>query len=272
MLHIQTPVVNNPTFIELQHKTLKFFVQGDYDFTVYNDAKDWPDYSNFGNGELRREIQRTCERLNIPCINLNHPHHHHETNASVRTADTNNDMLDDQRTARGNYLVLDSDMFPIYPFQTNIYGKYDAAFVPQQREHGGKVLDYFWNGIYYFNIDVLEPQDVMNWAAGPHDGVWTDTGGGMYKFLRESKNNFYKIPHLVSCQWSIRDYPIHLDFKWLEYIQNDPRNTKDAFFSEIYDDIFFHFRAGGNWEMRPEPEYKGRTQRLCDVVNAICRG
>lgn len=42
MLYIQTPVVNNPKFIEMQHMTLKRFIKDDYRFVVYNDAKDWP--------------------------------------------------------------------------------------------------------------------------------------------------------------------------------------------------------------------------------------
>jgi len=39
-MKIVTAVVNNPTFIEVQYHTLKKYVKGDYDFIVFNDAKD----------------------------------------------------------------------------------------------------------------------------------------------------------------------------------------------------------------------------------------
>lgn len=272
MLHIQTAVVNNPKFIELQHTTCKFFVSGDYDFTVFNDAKDWPDYSNFGNPELRRDIQRTCERLNIPCISLNHPHHRSMACAANRCANANNAMLEVQRATADSYLVLDSDMFPIAPMGVDKYNAFDGAIVRQRVEKDGRALDYFWNGIYYFNMAKLAPKALMDWKCDMNDGVWTDVGGGMYTFLRETKNKLYSIPHLISLRWGVEQYPLMLDLKWLNYIQSDSRNVGRTFFSEIYDDTFLHFRAGGNWEQRDAGEYASRVKLLESVVLSVCHG
>lgn len=271
MLHIQTAVVNNPKFIELQHTSLKYFVSGDYDFTVFNDAKSWPDFSNFNDDSVRREIQRVCERLNIPCINLENSHHKFDACPAHRCADANTAMLEVQRSNPANYLVIDSDMFPIVPFKTNKYMKYDAAFVPQMRKNDSKKVEYFWNGIYYFNMETLTPQAKLSWKCDDIEGVWTDVGGGMYYFLQESKNNFYKIPHLHSGHWDALDFPLTCDNKWLNYIKNDVRNTGTKFYSELYDNTFFHFRAGGNWEKRGATEYSSRVDLLESVVNSICR-
>lgn len=271
MLHIQTAVVNNPTFIELQYTTLKYFVNGDYDFTVFNDAKDWPEFSNFNNGSVRRTIQRTCERLNIPCINIENGHHKYDICPARRCADANSVMLEVQKPTREKYLVIDSDMFPIAPFKTNKYENYAAAFVPQFRENDDKRVDYFWNGIYYFNMAALDPKAKLSWKCDDIEDVWTDVGGGMYYFLKESKNNFYKISHKSSGCWGALDYPLSCDTRWLNYIKNDPRNVEGRFYSELYDNTFFHFRAGGNWEKREADEYSGRVDTLANVINSICR-
>ncbi len=271
MLHIQTAVVNNPKFIELQHTTLKYFVEGDYDFTVFNDAKDWPDYSNFGDASVCREIERMCERLNIPCMRLDNKRHMLDTCAAHRCADSNNAMLEFQRAHGGQYLVLDSDMFPIAKFNTNKYINYATAHVPQQRENAGKTLDYFWNGIYYFNMDIMTHKTALSWKCDDVEGVWTDVGGGMHYYLQAAKDTHYKIPHLSSGHWGALDYPLSCDTKWLQYIKHDVRNTGSQFYSELYDNIFFHFRAGGNWEKRGADEYESRVDLLAKVAHSICR-
>ena len=45
-MKIVTVVVNNPIFIIIQYYTLKKYFKGDYEFIVFNDAKDFPDYTN----------------------------------------------------------------------------------------------------------------------------------------------------------------------------------------------------------------------------------
>ena len=123
MLYIQTPVTNNPKFIEMQHMTLKRFVKDDYKFIVYNDAKDWPEFSNHYDSTVRKEIMKTCERLNIQCINL--PNEHHRipgSNASDRNADSCNIILNDQIKNNEKSFMIDSDMFIVD--EVNICEKY----------------------------------------------------------------------------------------------------------------------------------------------------
>ena len=35
--------------------------------------------------------------------------------------------------------------------------------------------------------------------------------------------------------------------KLIDFLKNDVRNVNDKFFCEIYDNVFLHYRAGGNW-------------------------
>ena len=71
-------VANNPIFIELQYKTLTKFVNVEYEYIIFNDGKDWPDVTNFGNvHEGKAGIINICNKLNIKCINI--PNNHHKT-------------------------------------------------------------------------------------------------------------------------------------------------------------------------------------------------
>ena len=271
MLHIQTAVVNNPTFIEFQVHTLKYFVKGDYTFTVYNDAKRFPDYSNFGDPNVRRRIEDTCSKLNIPCISIENNHHIKSQSASRRTADALNIMLDAQRKTQDRFRILDADMFPIMPFDTKKYRAYDAAILPQIKTTKGKSLDYFWNGIAYFDMATLNPKEIMNWNDEWVEDVFTDTGGGMYYFLKETKNKFYRIPYLQSLTWSSLDWPLDVDTRWLQYAHNDDRNKDGKYFTELYDNTFFHFRAGGNWEKYSADMYERRVKPLTKLIYNVCR-
>lgn len=273
MLHIQTAVVNNPTFIELQHHTLKHYVDGSYTFTVYNDAKDFPDYSNFGDPTTRRAIEKKCEQLNIRCISVSNDRHRTVQSAATRCADAMNRMLEDQRATQDRYLVLDSDMFPVRPFSTTLYEDYDCAIVEQHRTGTtGAPVVYAWNGIYYFDMGRMTHKQNLCWDERTVEGIWTDVGGAMHDYLRTAKPRAYAIQHRASGTWDAHDFPRDLPVEWLFYLQSDSRNSGDGkFFSELYDDRFLHFRAGGNWEQRSSGAYISNVQRLADTVYSVCR-
>lgn len=272
MLHIQTAVVNNPEWIEMQLQTLKACVQGDWTFTVFNDVKDFADFSNFGDTSMRRRIQDTCDRLNIPCIPLNNAHHQQIQCPATRCYHAMQNMLEYQRRTPelGKILCLDSDMFVMRPFSVDKYSAYAAAVVPQQREH----LHYFWNGLYYFDFGRIPTSllPLMDWRCNDVDGVWTDVGGGMHAFLKGMNTaEVHEIPHLSSGQWGFDEYPFDsVSTEWLTFCMNDSRNPPTGkFFSEIYDSTFFHFRAGGNWERRNPTEYQTSVQTLQSIVRNL---
>ena len=61
--------------------------------------------------------------------------------------------------------------------------------------------------------------------------------------------DIYFIKHLWSCTWDISELPKSLQYntKLIDFFKNDVRNVNGKFFCEIYDDVFLHYRAGGNW-------------------------
>lgn len=242
-IKVCTAVVNNPIFIEIQHYTLKKYMQVDYEFIVFNDAKDFPDFSNGFNSNIKNEIIKTCERLNIKCINIPNDHHKTINDASRRCADSCNYMLKYQLEYPGKYLILDCDMFLIDYFEKS---KYDVAFVLQSRGQ----IEYIWPGICYFNTNKMNNKNLLNWNCSPG----CDCGGEMQHWLKlQNKDNIYFIKHLSSCNWN----EIPESFKdrkdLINFIQNDPRNENGKYFCEIYDNKFLHYRAATNWMYSSDP-------------------
>ena len=262
-MKIVTAVVNNPTFIEIQYNTLKKFFKGEYEFIVFNDAKSFPDFTNGGNPTIKNSIEMLCNKLEITCINI--PNEQHKTNdsASIRTADSMTFILNYQKQNPDKYLLLDSDMFLIDYFDINKYSQYDCAIVLQSRNDFK--INYFWNGIYYFDMTKMKNLDLLNWSCCPG----CDTGGMTQEWLQKQMkdkpipntdeirwknklfhtNNIYFIKHLWSCSWDITELPTNIieSSPIIDFIKNDPRNSNNKFFCEIYDNVFLHYRAGGNW-------------------------
>ena len=282
MLKIVTSVVNNPIFIEIQYYTLKKYFQGEYEFIVFNDAKGFPDFTNDGDITIRKQIEDICKKLDIKCINISNEHHKINSVASVRTADSMTFILNYQKQNQDKYLLLDSDMFLIDYFDINKYAKYDCAVVLQSRNNFK--TNYFWNGIYYFDIIKMKNLDLLNWSCCPG----CDTGGKTKEWLKKQMGNIsipntdeirwtnkkfhtdntYFIKHLWSCSWDMTELPVNLkeNKKIIEFLQNDPRNKNNKFFCEIYDDVFLHYRAGGNWQREGIKLHKQLSEKLKNTL------
>jgi hypothetical protein len=263
-MKVVTAVVNNTNFIEIQYHTLKKYFKGDYEFIVFNDAKDFPDFTNDNDITIKRKIEETCEKLNIKCINIPNEHHNTELDPATRCAESMNYISNYQIQNPDKYLLLDSDMFLIDYFDIDKYSNYHCAIVLQSRQNGE--INYFWNGIYYFDITKMKDVQLINWYCS---NACCDVGGMNQEWLRKQMNetpmpntdeirwtdkvfhtnNIYFIKHLWSCSWNETEIPesIKNNNAIIDFLKNDKRNNNDKFFCEIYDDVFLHYRAGGNW-------------------------
>ena len=277
-MKIITAVVNNPVFIEIQFYTLQKYFQGEYEFIVFNDAKDFPDFTNGNDITIKTQIQDICSKLNIECINIPNENHKQNINACVRCADSMNYILEYQKKNPDKYLLLDSDMFLVDYFNTNKYSNYDCAIVLQTRNEG--TINYFWNGIYYFDLTKMKNLELLNWncCAG------CDVGGMMQEWLKKqlgntplpntdeirwTDNNFhtndiYFIKHICSYSWDMSELPQNLQYNknLIDFLNNDIRNVNNKFFCEIYDNVFLHYRAGGNWQNEGLDLHKSLSQKL----------
>jgi len=281
-MKIITAVVNNPLFIEIQYFTLKKYFQGQYEFIVFNDAKGFPDFTNGSDTTIKEQIQETCNMLNISCINIPNEHHRQNTEASKRSADSMNYILQYQKSNPDKYLLLDSDMFLIDYFDVSKYSQYDCALVLQSRNDFR--TNYFWNGIYYFDIPKINNIELLDFSCCKD----CDTGGMTQEWLKRQMqntpipttddirwidkeyhtNDIYFIRHLWSCTWDINELPKNLlrNTKLIKFLKEDTRNVNNKFFCEIYDNVFFHYRAGGNWRREGLELHRLLSEKLKDSL------
>jgi hypothetical protein len=284
-MKIITAVVNNPAFIEIQYHTLKKYFQSEYEFIVFNDAKDFPDFTNGNDITIKKQIQDICIKLDINCINIPNNNHKQNMNAATRCADSMNYILEYQKNNHDKYLLLDSDMFLVDYLDINKYSQYDCAIVLQNRNDGR--INYFWNGIYYFDINKMKNFELLNWNCCKD----CDVGGMMQEWLKKQlgnttapntdeirwtnklfhTNDIYFIKHLWSCTWYINELPQNLqdNKELIDFLKNDVRNQNGKFFCEIYDNVFLHYRAGGNWRNEGLTLHKQLTQSLKKNINRI---
>ena len=282
-MKIVTAVVNNPGFIEIQYHTLKKYLicNGDaYEFIVFNDAKAFPDFTNDGDITIRSRIEETCKALGIKCISLENNHHQKVIKSAIRCADSMNAILRYQlEQPPDKYLLLDSDMFLVDYLDINKYSAYDCAVVLQNRPN----LNYIWNGIYYFDFNKLKNVELLNW----NEGYGGDVGGMMRDWFSKQtsdsivpisdelrwaakdrtfhmESSIYYIRHLWSCSWNENELPENLKTRadLLQFFKEDVRNVDGKFYCEIYDNVFLHYRAGGNWNEEGMALHNRMTEKL----------
>jgi hypothetical protein len=290
-MKIVTAVVNNPVFIEIQYHTLKKYLRGlgeeGYEFIVFNDAKAFPDYTNGGDITLRGKIEDTCKALGIKCIPVKNDHHRDILVSSDRVADSMNAILRYQLdNPPDTYLLLDSDMFLIDYLNITKYNAFDCAVVLQSRNQ--HKVNYIWNGLYYFDFYKMTNTHLLDWNLG---GKNCDTGGMMRQWLAtqtagealpntddlrwlagdKGKNktfhskSVYYIRHLWSCSWNETELPENYKDgrpELLQFLKEDVRNVNGKFYCEIYDDVFLHYRAGGNWNNEGMALHNKMTDKL----------
>ena len=281
-MKIVTAVVNNVDFIEIQYNTLKKYFKGDYEYIVFNDAKDFPDFTNGNDITIKSNIEEVCSRLGIRCINIPNSAHKVIHCAARRCADSMNYILQYQKENPDKYLLLDSDMFLVDAFDPAKFDEYDCAVVLQSRNNGS--INYFWNGIYYFDMTKIKEAELLNWNCCKY----CDVGGMMQYWLRRRlkdalipstddirwkddtyhRNGIYFIKHLWSCTWDMKELPKNLENnkKLTDFLLNDPRNVNGKMFCEIYDNVFLHYRAGGNWRKEGMALHNTLTKRLKECL------
>jgi len=266
-MKIITSVVNNPTFIEIQHYTFHKYFKGEFEFIVFNDAKEFSDYTNSGDLTIKNKIYNICKKLNIKCINIPNNHHKKLNKMTDRHADIfNNYVLKYQKNNPDKYLLIDSDMFLIDYFDIKKYEKYDCGIVLQKREND----KYFWPGLCYMNFNIIQNIHLLNWDC-VHLPISLDSGGMMKHWLQlqvKKPDTIYYIKHLWSCSWDEINLPKNIaqQNQVINFLKTDPRNKNNKFFCEIYDDVFLHYRAGGNWMKEGMTLHNDLTEKLKNIL------
>jgi hypothetical protein len=270
-------VVNNPLFIQLQYQTLKKFMECDYEFIIFNDAKSFPDATNEGDVTLREKISELCKSLNVQCINIPNEHHKKSGAYSQRHVDSSNFLLKYQLEHPDKYLILDSDMFLINYFNISQFDEYDAAIILQERCN----RYYIWPNFYYIDFTKIKNKELLKWDifpgadSGAMSYLWLQkqcTNPPTFKEICESeigikKDKILFMKHLYSCSWSDDKYPENFyGDKLLQFLKQDPRNVNHNFFFEIYAKKFLHYRAGSGWIGEGLNFHKNLSTKLYELL------
>lgn len=269
ILHIHIPVCNNPEFIRLQVQTLEKFCQDRFEITIFNDAKLFPDFSNFGDTSIHQKIIDVCAELRIRCINIDNSEDETLISASLRHSRTANIMWHQyEKHLEEPLLVLDSDMFPIRNFSIlDELRDYDFSYTSQVRQD----FEYAWPNLFWCNPPKLQKKDLLDWGIEPFK---SDTGGKSSLFLQlQDLMKLHRHQHFVSFQWNKHDIKDRSQFpiSVINFCDKDIKNKDGKYWCEIYHDTFLHLRAGSNWENIDISIHKERTESIKTVLTALCQ-
>ena len=129
---------------------------------------------------------------------------------------------------------------------------------------------HFWNGFLLLDFARLPDLATLDFGGGLVSGVYTDTAGRLHHYLRRHPGLKLKdLRHLDSGAWNETHIPPELPEALKSFIRTDPKNGASGFFSEIYQDMFFHFRAGGNWQGVMGDASQGYADRYSNFIDWI---
>lgn len=254
---------NIPEYIELQYKCFIKFFQTDYEFIIINDAKDYPDSTNFYQDDLGSKIRNMCDKYNIQCIDF--PQHYHTNrkllfnktiepyieNPVTRCADVTQFAFNKFCHVDGYLMIIDSDMFLFDYFNIENYlqsglQKINIAGIKQK-------MGYLWNGIIIFDTQKLVNLYEMNFDCGIVENSTVDAGGHTYYYMEKYKDmiNFKNITcgH-YTYELTFIDENLSDKIKELLIEFTKIRDDKSANKELVLDNKIIHIRGGGNWEYR----------------------
>lgn len=275
---IITCTFNRPDFIALQDKTFKHLLEDEYEFVIFDDARD---------SAISAETKKVCQQLNLRYFRVpqaihcsrdaKHSGHKnrngiplyidvHRDNPNNRCADSLQYAWD---TLGVNYdgivFLIDSDMFLTRKFSiTKLMQDYDIYGCPQSRGH----VNYLWNGLIFLNNPYLPHKQTISFDCGTVDGQGTDVGGQLYCYFKENPN--LRIGHYGNCHTTLLPKN-HVDLRHdgytpleIDFILNNPHRME--FHVKNH---FLHYCGGGNWDNKSQASHREKTQQLERFINAI---
>ena len=261
--------VNHPEMLKLHRDLwLEAFPGESVRYIVYIDAKDYPDPSNFDDPSMRLKLIEACIEYGIEFHLVPEEFHRNRglviPNCLVLSCNTPSarDVVVCHMAWRDQVIhnphvnrigLIQPDIFPYRRVNWNdITRGSEFYYKPQQRD----TLSYAWNGLCLFSIDTWSQimKELVDFQDGIQKGIFTDSGGGLYKLMESlPENKKHAWVGYSSFELTSRSQFPELPYWIMEHLQSDPRNKVEAdgtllYYSEIQDNWCFHLRAGCNWD------------------------
>lgn len=259
---VMTHAYKRPDFIPIQEKTFRKFLKDDYEFVVFNDARETVIFD---------EINRVCKNLGIRCITIPQeiharPYLYREPEESyfhpcVTCANVVQYSLDILGFNHNGYvMIVDSDLFLIRNFSIKEYlENYDISGLAQNRGH----VHYLWNGILFFNMNTLPCKNELSFNCGKIEGESCDVGGYTYYYFKNHPEVRLKgVNNHVDVGVCMR-YGTTNSHPFLQLLI-DENIPESEFFLNF---TFFHYRAGGNWNYRSNEYHDHKTSALHKLID-----
>ena len=253
---------------ELMYNSIKKFFKSEkeYEIIIFNDAKTWPDITNFEDVTMKQQIINMCKKLSIPCINIPNAHHISQPCASVRHSDSVNFITKFMLKYPDTYFMLDLDMFFVDYFDIKEFEKYYFCYINQSRNIRNTVINYPWPNFFYLNINEIPNKHLIDWSID----TGLDTGGKCANWLTTlDKNRVLQIQNLCSLNWSEKDIPESINTNIKIFLDNDVRNQNGKYFSELYHKKILHYRGGSNWMNDSYKLHYSMTNLLAEALSKI---
>lgn len=243
MIHVITYADKRPDFIPIQRKCIKRFLGIDACYTVIN---------NGSTNELRAEIRKLCKIESIYEYELSEEKMDHSDPNKACAVSLQNTIHYFIPEGCEICVVMDSDMFPVAPFDAGLFmNGYNIAATKQRRGNA----KYIWNGLMMFRY-ITDPQAAgMNFMHGEVEGSITDVGGNMHHFFKKHPEvkirDMHHTSHIHPSNNNMDAIPVALQEQY------DPE-----FRMEIYERAFLHYGRGSNWDNQPADYHKRKTSFL----------
>lgn len=289
---IFTYAYNRPDFIEQQHRTFQKFLQDDYTFVVFNDARD---------SSMADQIEAECDRFGIQCVRIpqeihDRPYLHREPgvpyhNPNVRHVNCIQYSLNEMGFDHDGILILiDSDMFLTRPINmAQVMKDHDIiSHMKGTKDRSGNECVYLWPGLCFLHMGRLPNKKDINFNCGIINGGSFDSGGYTYLYLKNNPSiRSEQIPKICSYHVFCPDRfaPAHM----LRQMPNVPEAQKPDKYRQMgfndkeikfllqkpdsiefyFDNHFLHYRAGTNYDGQPGSYEYCKTQIINQFIDDI---
>lgn len=257
---------NRPDFIKIQHDTFKKFLKDEYEFVVFNDARD---------GLMEQQITSMCNSLHITCIRI--PQEIHDQPylkrwpgenyhaPAVRNCNVVQYSLNQVGFKHDDIVALfDSDMFLVKEFSIREYMKgYDLVGIKQG-------IGYLWIGLAFLNMGTMPNKRTIDFNCGRIGDKTVDAGGYTYCYLRN--NPEARVRYFTQCivQPSMQNKDLlcscNFNEKDINFIMSCPYGINIEYMLENH---FLHYRGGTNWDEKPGSYHHSKTSLINMYINNL---